>query len=174
MGDGGPDHGAGDDQWEVATAVDNANRYLVGLGLPRNLRPEGLTGEYAFPDSVGDLTSVQIGRWQLQLTAWHTYAKYELARQESELAAIEETFGIALGLYMQDRMDEAPAGRKPSVLMLKARAIKEDETLTRVQHSLVERRMIVTRLGAQCEIYESQRQTMSREQSRRESEARIG
>lgn len=145
---------------------------LAALMLPTMRVPDGLGQEYSFPDNVNRLSSHELGTLQLKLTGWYSYANMQLAREESRLGALESVFDQALGVAM----DKVARASEKRVIKEAQRsiAINENEKLEQMLQLIIERKALVRRLEAQSEIYHEQVTRLSREQSRRESEAHFG
>jgi len=128
--------------------------------------------EYDFPTDARSLTGEKLGGLRLMLSAYHGYTLWLTGIEEVELDAFAAVYDMLLG----KAMDEAQrAAEKRSVKeVLRSVAIMEDENLTRLTRAIIERKARVGRLKNQLAIYEAHLNTLSREQSRREAEARTG
>lgn len=158
--------------WTVDQVMQDTERFLHGLGLPRMIRPDGLGTEYAFPTNVRQLTSLQLGELQLRLTAWFTYLLDVQGKEEAELGAVSAVFKIRLGVRVHE-LRATEGGRPPAQDVLEALAVAEQGTdLRQLQQNIIARGVRVRRLEAQAKIYAEQLARLSREQSRRESEMR--
>lgn len=130
-------------------------------------RPADAGKPYDFPTDVDKLTDRDLGNLQLKLAGWVTYVQGVLGRESVELNAFETVYEIRLGAVMQ--ANSARSDKRILKDVLRAVSITDDESLTQLTQALVTRRMQVGRLESQVKIYERQLQTLSREQSRRES-----
>lgn len=160
------------DDWSLGQVVRDTNAFIRGLGLPRMVRPSALGEQYEFPTDLKTLTSAQLGQLQLQLTAYYTYSIGVLGEEEGTIGAFQEVFDIKLGVVMQAEADRH-LRRTPVKEILRAIAISSDQWLNRMNKSLISRKHRVKLLSVQSNIYHEQLVRLSREQSRRESEARF-
>lgn len=161
------------DGWTLASAVQQADRYIEELGLPVEARPTGMGKEYAFPEDVSKLTSHELARHSSQMERAWSYGSQRLSRDEDELTEFENLYEIKVGLRMHEESGRIQ-GRQPVKEILRALAIEGDPELKQLTRNLVVRRLSVKRLATQVKIYQSHLVRLSREQSRRESEARLG
>lgn len=144
--------------------------------LPSMTGPTGFGSSYDFPTNAGQLTSLQLGDLQVVLTGYYTYTLQLLGEQDSALGALRSSYEISLGMQMQALQDGRGSGKGSRVVKdnLRALAITNDELLRRATEQLIAREATVTRLRAQSEVYREQLTRLSREQTRREMESRIG
>lgn len=171
----GADRGAAE-EWSVGTALEETERFVKGLRLPTQRPPEDLGQEYEFPANAATLHSVELGTLQLRLTGWYTYLLQSLGRVETELGALRQVFDISLGTAMERVQTQMIAEGAPKVIareILRARAIREDDKVSRVARLILTKEALVTRLETQAKIYHEQLTRLSREQSRREAEIRV-
>lgn len=160
------------DTWSVGQVVRASSQFMKGLGLPVMERPESLGSSYVFPTDLKELTGPQLGRLQLQLTAYYTYSVGVLGQEMGTIGAFQEVFDIKLGVAMQEEADRH-IRRTPVKEILRAIAITNDKWLNRMSKSLISRKHRAKLLEVQSNIYHEQLVRLSREQSRRESEARF-
>lgn len=160
------------DSWSVGQVVRDSERFMKGLGLPVMERPYSLGTNYAFPTDLKELTSGQLGQLQLQLTAYYTYSVGVLGKEMGTIGAFQEVFDIKLGVAMQAEADRH-IRRTPVKEILRAVAISNDKWLNKMSKSLIARKHRAKLLEVQSNIYHEQLVRLSREQSRRESEARF-
>lgn len=160
------------DSWSVGEVVKASQTFMRGLGLPKMIRPVALGEQYEFPTDLKVLSSPQLGQIQLQLAAYYTYAQGVLGEESGTIGAFQEVFDIKLGLAMQEEADRH-LRRTPVKEILRAIAISNDKWLNRMSKSLIARKHRAKLLEVQCNIYHEQLVRLSREQSRRESEARV-
>lgn len=182
-GEGGFEDGGrpdGDDvatNWSAGAAVAEADRFIRGLNLPRMRRPDGLGGEYVFPSNARELDGYELGSLQLQLSGWYTYLLDQKGRVDAELGALRSVYEIALGEAMaetkQAMLEEGGWGKVIASEILRARAVKTNEKLGNIARLVVTKEATIRRLDVQAEIYHEQLTRLSREQSRREAEARL-
>lgn len=173
MGEGTGGAGDGADKWSINDLIREADARIDELGLPRMRRPEGLGQEYTFPTDVAGLRGGELANLSLRLSAWYSYLLAEVGREDSQLGVIEEAYNAALGVKMHD-LARTYERNKPVKETLKALVLEEDASLRAITRVIMRRRMVVRRLEAQLEIYKEQINRLSREQSRREAEARAG
>lgn len=160
------------DSWSVGQVVKESEKFMRGLGLPVMERPRSLGSQYAFPTDLKELTSHQLGQLQLQLTAYYTYSVGVLGQERGTIGAFEEVFNIKLGVAMQQEADRH-VRRTPVKEILRAVAITNDPWLNKMSKLLIARKHRAGLLEVQANIYHEQLVRLSREQSRRESEARF-
>ena len=161
-----------EETWRLGDALTAVSERLKSFNLPRMSVPQGMGGEYEYPSNVRTLTSPELGTLQLRLTGWYSETMRLLGKEDSELGGLKAVFEQSLGVAMQK---VARSSEKRIIKeSLKAMAIDGDERLTRAHQRIVEREALVRRLTAQAEIYKEQLMRLSREQSRRESEAHFG
>ena len=129
---------------------------------------------YKFPTDVRALTSIELGNLHLQLTEWCTHTMDILGGQEMELSGFESLYEIQLGhaTLEHKKTTSEIRGAIPKE-MIQASCILGSEALKKQTQNLITRKAIVQRLTNQVKIYEKQLSALSREQSRRESEARL-
>lgn len=159
----------------MQAAVDRTDRFMVGIRLPAMEQPGGMGTAYTFPDNAAALPSHELGTLQLKLSGWYTWLMQLRGREVAELGALESVYEIALGLAMEETQKVMWEEGSPKVIsreVLKARAIKSKPELDRMAKLIIEKQMRVKRLDTQADIYNEQITRLSREQSRREAEAR--
>ena len=158
--------------WTWRTAVDKADAFIKRHELPAPSRPTGLGQEYDFPTDPRSLTSEKLGATRLRLSAFHGYTLYLIGREDVELEAFSTVYELMLG----DAMDKVQRRAEKRLVtdVLKAVTITNHEVLRRLTRAVTERRARVGRLKAQLAVYEAHLAALSREQSRREMEARAG
>ncbi len=149
---------------------------MVEHKLPAMTGPTSFGSAYDFPTNAGQLTSLQLGDLQVKLAGYYTYTLQLLGQQEADLGALRSSYEISLGMQMQALQDGRGTGTGSRVNKdnLRALAITNDKLLRRATEQLIAREATVTRLKAQSEVYREQLTRLSREQTRREMESRIG
>lgn len=158
--------------WTWRTAVTKAEAFIRQHELPAPSRPAGLGKEYDFPTDARTLTSLQLGTLRLRLSAFHGYVLYLLGREDVELGAFEAVYDMVLGDAMQK---VANASVKRMVTdVLRSVTVDGSETLKGLFRSITDRRARVGLLKSHLAVYEAHLNALSREQSRREMEARTG
>ncbi len=160
----------------AARAVSEASGFMAGQRFPQMRQPIGFGTDYDFPTSPAQLSALLLGELQLQITGYHTHLLRVLGEEAAELGALETAYDIALGLARQRIQDARGVGKGSRVLKdnLTAMAIEANPKLTIATKVLMGKRATMVRLEAQREIYQEHLTKLSREQSRREMEARIG
>lgn len=158
--------------WSWRTAVDKANAFIAKHALPAPKQPVGLGREYDFPTDPRSLTSEKLGALRLMLSAFHGYALSIVGREDVELEAFTTVYELMLG----DAMDKVQRKAEKRLVtdVLKSVTISNNDVLKRLTRAVIERRARVGRLKAQLTVYEAHLAALSREQSRREMEARAG
>lgn len=158
------------DQWTWADAVNKAEEMIRKHKLPVPRRPDGFGEEYDFPTDPRVLRNDELSGIMLKLAAYRGYANMLLGAEDIAYSSFQTVFDLMLGKAMNDRA--MAADRRLVKDVLRAVTISEDEQLRKMVRSLVEREAIVKRLQYQVKIYEDHIWALSREQSRREAEAR--
>ena len=156
----------------VGELLREAEQRVRKYKLPLMKPPADLGSEYVFPDNAAHLASVELGTLQLKLTGWYSWSIRALSRESSELAAIQTVYDLALGHAMHEEAQRHE--KRPVKETLIALAVRHDAKLERMSRVLIRKEAVVTQLTDQIKIYEKQLSHLSREQSRRESEARVG
>lgn len=157
--------------WSIEKVQRETETWLARFKMPLMKRPEGLEREYTFPTDPRTLSSQQLGQIQLQLTAWLTYLLGVIGKEEADLGAFEEVLEVRLGYAMGDEKTRH-TGVTPKEI-LRARCIRDQADLNRLHKTVIGRQHRLRRIKAQGEVYKEQVVRLSREQSRRESEASI-
>jgi len=106
------------------------------------------------------------------LSAFHGYLLWLIGKEDVELSAFESVYDLILGDAMNKIQHEQPKRLVTDVL--RAVTIMGNKTLLRLTRAVIERRAKLGRLRAQLSVYEAHLSALSREQSRREMEARLG
>jgi hypothetical protein len=156
--------------WNLGVAIRAAEKFLEDAGLPSISRPKGWGKEYSFPEDLTQLSSVELGAWQSKMEGLWAFAMQLLGKESAECDEFERLYEIKLGLRMQE---ESGKNGKLVKDILRAIAIKTDPEIEALTQALVTRRLRVRRLDTQVKIYQSHLARLSREQSRREAEARV-
>lgn len=136
-------------------------------------KPHGLGEEYSFPSDAGRLSSTELGTMQLKLSGWYSYLLREIGREEARLGVFQTVYDIALGVKMQ-ALSDGYSTHKPVKENLRALALAGDDRLNTMLRAILTKTTLIRRLTAQSDIYHEQITRLSREQSRREAEARLG
>lgn len=156
--------------WTFADAINKSENFIKDHKLPVPRRPEGFGSEYDFPTDPRVLTGIELSQIMLRMAAYRGYCHLLLGQQDVELSSFQSVYDIMLGKAMNDKA--AASSRKLVKEVLRAVTISDDDQLRRLTRSLTEREAVVKRLEHQLKIYEDHLFALSREQSRRESEAR--
>ena len=115
-----------------------------------------------------------MGNLQLQLGAWLSYGLRLQGKEETELSVFETVYDIKLWARIADENGKHPVTKRSLTKdELRGKIVDEDEQLARQTQNLILRRAKVQSLKTQNQIYSEQLTRLSREQSRRESEARL-
>ena len=146
-------------------ALDRVTKRLDGTGLPWPQKPKDYGSEYEFPADVETLTSPKLGQLQARLAGWEGYASRLLSLADIDLSLLQTSYDVALGQKMAEMQDNGNKGALKSVLT--AQALAAEPALMKATYVLAEKRAMVSALKAQRGIYAEQRQSLSREQSRR-------
>ncbi len=153
-----------------------SERYVKAFDLPRLARPADMTAhEYSIPSNVGALRSAELGSLQLMLMGWYTYLLDQIGQEEADLEAMETAYDIAVGnaMHVIKVENDRAGGKQIPQASLKAIAIRRDPVLSESTRVLIRKRHTVKRILTQGTIYHEQLKRLSREQSRRDTEARI-
>jgi hypothetical protein len=159
------------DATSLAEIFRRNEEYIRSLGLPQMMRPSGLGAEYEFPSDVSALKFSTLGDLQLKLTGYYTYLLGLIGREESELGAFEEVFEVRL--WAEVAREKAAHEKVVAKEILRAICIERDPDLARLHRALIARRHRLAMLKAQASVYGEQLVRLSREQTRRETEANL-
>ncbi len=151
-------------------ALAKVTERLDSTGLPWPKKPAGYSSEYTFPADISTMGGGALGKLQGHLAGWGTYADSLIARADMDMSLLQISYDVALGEKMVELDTNGSKGKLKDVL--KAQALAAVPELKRATFVLAEKRALVRALKAQKGIYETQRQTLSREQSRRSDEMR--
>lgn len=151
-------------------ALAKVTERLDSTGLPWPEKPKDYSSEYEFPADISGMTGGALGKLQGRLAGWGTYADTLLAHADIDLSLLQISYDVALGEKMAELQGNGSKYKLKDTL--KAQALKEVPELKRATFVLAEKRALVKALKAQKGIYETQRQALSREQSRRSDEMR--
>lgn len=152
-------------------ALERVITLIYQTGLPWPKKPVDHGTEYEFPSDITSLVSQQIGTLQSRLAGWDGYSQSLIARAESDLDLLQNSFDILLGEKMCMLQDNGSSRKLKDTL--RAQALMEVPELKSAAYLLAEKKAVVRMLKAQKSIYDMQRQTVSREQSRRSDELRL-
>ncbi len=151
-------------------ALARVKERLNSTGLPWPKKPEGYGSEYTFPADISTMSGAALGKLQGHLAGWGTYADSLIARVDINMSLLQVSYDVALGEKMVELDENGSKGKLKDIL--KAQALNAVPELKRATFVLAEKKALVRALKAQKGIYETQRQTLSREQSRRSDEMR--
>lgn len=90
-----------------------------------------------------------------------------LGNEQAELEAFETVYDIKLGETMRKVNQDVSPNKRIVNDELRPMAITSDATLMKLTQALIARRLKVQKLAVQVKIFQDQRATLSREQSRR-------
>lgn len=161
----------------VRDVMTEAADFMTGLRLPQMTEPFGLGQQYSYPSDAGQLTSEQLGTIQLQIRGWYSWTLRILGRYEIELDTMESVFDLAVSVRsheVQSNYDKKLNKDELRALAIKGIGTSADDPhdLGRMFKAIITRRAKVKLLKTQVDIYHDQLASLSREQSRREAEAR--
>ena len=151
-------------------ALAKVTERLNSTGLPWPEKPRDYGLEYEFPADISKMTGGALGKLQGQLAGWGTYADSLISRSDMDMSLLQISYDVALGEKMAELDENGSKGKLKDIL--KAQALTAVSDLKRATFVLAEKRALVKALKAQKGIYETQRQALSREQSRRSDEMR--
>lgn len=131
------------------------------LGLPRPDRPAENVGDLDWPGNIGDLESEQLAEHMTWWTGWAVYARYHLARAETNSEALKaeykvrynETLSVVEATYKTVAAAKSAVEKLPDMVRLSAK-IQAADAIKRQVKSLLEG-------------YEAKYAVVSREISRR-------
>ena len=151
-------------------ALKRVTDKLDGTGLPWPQKPQDYGLEYEFPSDISKLSGASLGKFQARLAGWEGYAARLLALADVDLDLLQISYGIALTEKMVDLQNNGSKCKLKETL--RAEALSAVPALKRAAFAIAERKALVSALKAQKGIYETQRQSVSREQTRRSDEMR--
>lgn len=148
---------------------------MQGQQFPQMRRPVTFGQDYDFPSQPSELTSTVLGQLQLTITGYYSQSLRVLGEADAELGILKGSFDIKLGLEQQRIQDARGTGKGSRVLKenLKAIAIEGNATLKAAYILVLQKDAILKVLTAQRDIYHEHLLRLSREQSRREMEAKL-
>lgn len=149
-------------------ALDRVVKRLDGSGLPWPRKPVDYASEYEFPADIANLTGGALGKLQGRLAGWEGYTARLLALADVDLELLQASYSIALGQKMAELQANNGKGKLRDIL--KAEALAAVPELLKATYAIAEKGVLVAALRAQKSIYETQRQALSREQTRRSDE----
>lgn len=151
-------------------ALDRVTERLDGTGLPWPQKPKDYGSEYEFPADVATLSNPALAKLQARLAGWEGYASRLLTLADLDLSLLETSYNVALGQKMLELQTNGSKGKLKDIL--KAEALAAVPELMKATYVLAEKKAMVSALKAQRGIYAEQRQSLSREQTRRSDEMR--
>ena len=161
-------------RWSVKNIVSELETFLDQVGFPEMEKPDGFGESYSFPSDVSRLRWEELGNLQLRLGGWLSWGLRLQAKEETELQSFETVYDITLWARIAEEPGKHPVTKRTVTKdELRAKIINEDDRLTALTQALILRRAKVQRLKSQNQIFSEQLTRLSREQSRRESEARL-
>lgn len=151
-------------------ALDRVTERLDSTGLPWPEKPKNYGSEYEFPADVATTSNPALAKLQAQLAGWEGYASRLLTLADLDLSLLETSYNVALGQKMLELQTNGSKGKLKDVL--KAEALAAEPELMKATYVIAEKKAVVSALKAQRSIYAEQRQSLSREQTRRSDEMR--
>ena len=147
------------------------NERMAKQNLPPPAKPKLKDPEFTIPTDPSKLTNHELGSRMLQTSAWYAYAQYLLGRCESELVLVEAEFRLKANVVMQELRKEV--GRINQEAIESIAVANNPEELGGLYERRVQLMSIRKQLESRILIYEKGYNAFSREQSRREMEARV-
>lgn len=161
-------------RWSVRNIYNELDTFLDEINFPIMDKPEGFGSSYTFPSDVSRLRWDDLGNLQLMLGGWLSYGLRLQGKEETELSVFETVYDIKLWARIADENGKHPVTKRALTKdELRGKIVEEDEQLTKLTQALILRRAKVQTLKTQNQIFSEQLTRLSREQSRRESEARL-
>jgi len=139
--------------------LDRAQSRVASFGFPLPDAPKNK--DLDWPSNVADLGSQELAEHMTWCTGWANFARYELAKAETNLAA----FTAEYKFLMNDRLSKSSGDRK-SVTEKKAE-IGRMPDLQKIEQRVLQADAETKLLKALLESYEKKYQTISREITRR-------
>ena len=149
-------------EWAVAR--------MKGLKLPVPRKPKNTDPEFSLPDDPDALPSPEVGQLMMRFAAWFSYSVRLLGMADSELVLVESEYKLKVnsrGIKLREELGRVSAE------VVEAAVLAEDGDITEIYQRRLELLAIKTHLEARTKIYERGYSAMSRELSRRETEARL-
>jgi len=134
------------------------------LGLPRPERPAENVGNLEWPSNVGDLESDQLAEHMTWWTGWAVYARYHLARSETNVEALKAEHKIRVDDYL------AKQGSTYKTLAEAKAAVGNKPDMTKLQVKIQAADAIKRQVRSLLEGYEAKYAVVSREISRRKAD----
>jgi len=141
-----------------------AEARVTDLGLPIPDRPYGAGEALPWPNNVADLDTVALAQHLTWWTAWAGYARYNLARAETNHEAFATEYRVQTQVKIMKSRDDYK-----SVTELKASVAQLPE-MQRLEARMLKAEAEKKLLKALLENYEGKYKTVSREVSRRNAE----
>lgn len=145
-------------------SLEVAEEALAKLGLPMHAKPAETTDEVEWPENVAELSMDDLAHHMTWWSGWASFARYQLARSETNLAAFEAEYGWARNEFMFKSQ-----GDYSKVTELKAAADARPDMKEKAAR-ITQNKALVTVLRATLAGYESKYATCSRELTRRQSD----
>lgn len=151
----------------MSESLKKADALVSKLGLPTPAQPDRRDGVVVeWPDNIGDLTPDDLGEQMTWWTGWSSYARYHLARVETDLSANEEAERLNMAKHMF-----RSSGDYDTVTASKAAYIQRPDAMAAAGliQELSAQKMLISAL---LEGYEKKYETISREISRRQGDVK--
>ena len=141
------------------------------LRLPAPARPKYKDPEFIIPADPSSLTTTELGQRMLQTAGWYAYCQRMFGLCESELVLVDAEFKLKVNIIAYELRKEL--GRVNQEAIESIAVAKNKEELSPLYERRLQLTAVKKRLESQLLIYERVYQALSREQSRRELEARV-
>jgi len=149
---------------EDSNTLISSEKQIRALGLPIPKPFAGAANALMWPSNVADLTTVELAQHMTWWTAWSAYARYNLARAETNHEAFSTENRIAREVAIAKSK-----GDFKSVTELKA-SISQFPEMQRLEAKMLKAEAEKKLLKALLEGFEAKGKTISREVSRRSAE----
>lgn len=163
--------GKGTQKSPYEVSRDKVLRELSEAGLPWPKKPNGYGEEYEFPQDLTALSPTSLGKLQSRLAGWDGYAQRLIALLDVSLGSLVMRYNFRLNKEMAKLQLAGSKCKLKDTLI--AQALGENDELMVAATAIGERTVLLNALKAQKGIYEMQRNSASREQSRRADDLRF-
>lgn len=141
--------------------------------LANPIRPENFGKDFSFPEDLHIISVAELGKLMGQLAAFRGYVTRLLGTQESIQVLVNSTYEVMLGSAMYEISKEAREGPRLVKDILMALALESSEDLMWLWNEKNSLEAITVKLRSQLTIYDQHYAALSRELSRRDTEARL-
>jgi len=139
--------------------------------IPLPKQPKAKEAEFVLPEDPDDLTLSELGQHMLRLNAYFAYTRRLLGILEGELVPVEAEYKLKINMGRASLGEEL--GKRPGYDTVEAAVLADNEELGPLYERRLQLLAVKTQLQARLDIYERSWTALSREQSRRELEARL-